>query len=270
MEELEFPNPDFDLFRIQEFLKKDSDSRYEVMEGDCLEKMSKIPDGSVDLICTDLPYGTTQNKWDIIIPFDKLWEQYKRVLKKRGVVILTAAEPFSSLLVASNIKMFKYDIIWKKTIGSGQLNIKRMPLRLHEQVLVFYSKPGTYNEQTTVGTPYSIKRKINYKGEGYGKQTDSEKDNDGFRHAKSVVEVSNPRIKNGHPTQKPIALLEYIIKTYSNEGDVVLDSCMGSGSTGVAALNLGRKFIGIEKDSEWFQKATEWLCKVENEEEKCT
>lgn len=226
-----------------------------LLKGDCLKEMEKIPKGSVHLICVDLPYGTTQNKWDEIIPLPEMWAAFERVLTPDGAVVLTATQPFTSKLVMSNPKEFKYELIWEKTIGSGQLNIKRQPLRIHESILVFYKKFGTYNEQKTKGEPYEINRKINFKGESYGKQTDSSKKNDGFRHAKSVVKISNPRIKGGHPTQKPLELMEYLIKTYSNENDTVLDCCMGSGTTGVAAVNLKRKFIGIELDQNYFKVA---------------
>lgn len=218
-------------------------------------EMKKIPNHSVHLIAVDLPYGTTRNKWDEIIPFDKMWTEFNRVLKKDGAVVLNAAQPFTSKLVMSNLDDFKYEIIWEKTIGSGQLNIKRQPLRVHESVLIFYKQFGTYNEQKTAGEPYTINRKVTFKGEGYGKQTDSKKENDGFRHARSVIKISNPRVKGGHTTQKPLELMEYIVKTYSNEGDTVLDCCMGSGTTGVAAINLKRKFIGIELDDYWFKHA---------------
>lgn len=226
-----------------------------LLEGDCLQQMKSIPDKSIRLICVDLPYGTTQNKWDEIIPFDKMWAEFNRVITDDGATVLTASQPFSSKLVMSNINDYKYELIWEKTIGSGQLNIKRQPLRVHESILVFYKKFGVYNEQKTAGKPYSIERTVKAKGESYGKQTDSKKINDGFRHAKSVIKVSNPRIKGGHPTQKPLELMEYLIKVYSNEGDSVLDCCMGSGTTGVAAVNLKRKFIGIELDNKYFNDA---------------
>lgn len=230
-------------------------SDIELWKGDCLVEMKRIIHKTIDLIVVDLPYGTTKNKWDAIIPFDQMWAEFNRVLKDDGVVVLTAAQPFTSKLVMSNLDNFKYEIIWEKTVGSGQLNIKRQPLRVHESVLVFYKQFKTYNEQKTAGEPYNINRKINFKGESYGKQTDSHKENTGFRHARSVIKISNPRIKGGHTTQKPLELMEYVIKTYSNKGDVVLDCCMGSGTTGVAAKNLKRRFIGIEIDNYWFNKA---------------
>lgn len=230
-----------------------------LIQGDCLEQMKLLPEKSVHLIATDLPYGTTQNKWDVVIPFEPLWAQYKRVLVERGVIALTSAQPFTSMLVMSNLKMYKYDLVWEKTVSSGQLNVKRQPLRNHESILIFYDKPGTYNEQKTEGLPYSIKRKVTFKGEGYGKQKDSAKQNDGFRHAKSVIQIPNPRIKSGHPTEKPVALMEHLVKTYSNENDVVLDSCMGFGSTGIACKNLNRRFIGIELNADSFSIAKKKL-----------
>jgi site-specific DNA-methyltransferase (adenine-specific) len=236
----------------------------QLMCGDCLIHLKNIQNKSVHFICVDLPYGTSQNKWDEIIPFDKMWSEINRIIKDNGVVIFTAAQPFTSKLIMSNIKDFKYEIIWEKTIGSGQLNIKRRPLRVHESILVFYKEFGTYNEQKTYGKPYEINRKITFKGEGYGKQQNSSKKNDGFRHAKSVIKFSNPRIKGGHPTQKPVELMENLIKTFSNKGDVVLDFCMGSGTTGVAAVNLKRNFIGIELDKNYFDIAEIRIEKIKN------
>lgn len=226
-----------------------------LINGDCLKEMNRLDGKSINLILVDLPYGTTQNKWDAIIPFDQMWDEFNRIITDNGKIVLTATQPFSSKLVMSNLDNFKYEIIWEKTIGSGQLNIKHQPLRVHESILIFYSKSGVYNEQKTEGTPYSIDRKVTFDGEGYGAQTDSSKHNDGFRHAKSVIKISNPRVKGGHPTQKPEALMEYLIKTYSNSGDTVLDCCMGSGTTGVASVNLNRKFIGIELDEKYFISA---------------
>lgn len=223
-----------------------------LINGECIEEMANIGDGLVDLIMVDLPYGTTQNKWDSIIPLDIMWKSFNRLLKTNGIVVLTACQPFTSKLVMSNLDNFKYEIIWEKTIGSGQLNIKHQPLRVHESILVFYKERGTYNEQKTKGEPYSINRNISSKGEGYGKQKNSKKENNGFRHAKSVIKVSNPRIKGGHPTQKPIELMNYLVRTFSNENDIVLDCCMGSGTTGLACKNLNRLFIGIELDINYF------------------
>lgn len=221
--------------------------------GDAIEEMNKLQSNSVDLILTDLPYGTTRNKWDIVIPFDDLWSCFKRILKPSGKIVLTAAEPFSSVLITSNLDWFKYDLIWEKTVSSGQLNVKHMPLRNHEQILVFYNKSGTYNEQREIGEPYSINRKP-VQQSNYNTQTESSKVNDGFRHAKSVIKISNPRVKGGHPTQKPLELFERLIKTYSNENDLVLDCCAGSFVTAKACKNLNRHSICIEKNEEYYKK----------------
>ena len=229
---------------------------YDLIFGDAIENMAKLKEKSIDLILVDLPYGVTNNKWDVIIPFDEMWEQFNRIKKNNAAMVLTATQPFASMLVMSNLKQFKYDVIWEKTICSGQLNVKHRPLRAHESILVFYDKIPTYNEQKTEGKPYKIKREGNDTENCYCRQKASEKDNEGFRHAKSVVKIPNQRIKGGHPTQKPVALLEMLIKTFSNENDIVLDCCMGSGSTGVAAMNLNRKFIGIEKELKYFDMAT--------------
>lgn len=205
-----------------------------MFHGDCLKIMPSLPSNSIDLILCDLPYGVTNNKWDSVIDLSLMWKEYKRIIKENGVIILTATQPFTSQLVMSNLEYFKYDLVWEKTISSNQLNVKYQPLRSHESILVFYKKPPTYHEQKTSGKPYKIKRKAEYKDGNYHKQSPSEKINDGFRHARSVIKISNPRIKGGHPTEKPVELLEYLIKTYTDEGDLVLDNCMGHGSTGVA------------------------------------
>lgn len=223
--------------------------------GDCLEELKKIPPNSVHLVAVDPPYGTTQNKWDTIIPFEPLWPELERVLVSCGVVVFTAVQPFTSQLIMSNPSWYKYDLVWEKTVGSGQLNIKHRPLRTHEDIVVFYNKLGTYNEQLTLGSPYKIYRLGEEFGGNYGNQRDHTKINDGFRHAKSIIKIPNPRIEGGHPTQKPIALFDYIIRTYSNEGDTVLDYCMGSGTTGEACIDLKRNFIGIESDEEWFARS---------------
>lgn len=236
-----------------------------IYQGDCLELMKQIEDKSIDLILCDLPYGTTQNKWDIIIPLKDLWEQYERIIKPNGAIVLTAVQIFASQLIMSNPKLFKYDLIWKKTIASGQLNVNRMPLRTHEHILVFYKKLPTYNQQFTKGKPYTIDRKANYKGEGYNKQTDSYKENNGFRHPTSVLEFSNPRIKGGHPTQKPLELFEWLVKTYTNKGDIVLDNTIGSGTTAVACINTKRNFIGIELSEEYCKIAEERIRSLELE-----
>ena len=231
----------------------------DLYKGDCLGVMDDLlkKNVKVDAIICDLPYGTTNNKWDIIIPFDRLWFYYENLIKDNGNIVLTSTEPFTSSLIMSNKKLFRYDIIWEKTISSGQLNVNRQPLRNHENILIFYKKFGTYNEQLLEGEPYSIKRNANYSNDTYNSQKPTELINNGTRRAKSVIKISNPRIKNGHPTQKPVELMEWLIKTYTNEGDIVLDNCMGSGTTGVACKNLNRNFIGIELDEKYFNMAKE-------------
>lgn len=209
------------------------------------------------MILADLPYGTTRNKWDSVIDLDVLWPEYMRVIKPNGAIVLTAAQPFTSVLVTSNLPWFKYEWIWAKTIGSGQLNVKRQPLRTHESVLVFYNNQPTYHPQMTDGKPYTINRKSNaWNGRGYNEQRDHVAVNTGERYPKSVLAVPNPRIKGGHPTGKPVPLFEYLIRTYTNPGDVVLDNVIGGGTTGVAAVNTGRAFIGMEQDLEWVAAAT--------------
>lgn len=234
-------------------------AQYKLYRGDCLKIIPQLDAKSIDLIAVDVPYGTTQNKWDIVIPFEPMWKQIKRVLKDKGTAVFTAAQPFTSQLVMSNPEWYRYDIIWQKSIGSGQLNINRQPLRLHEHLLIFYNKFGVYNEQTTQGDPYKITRKADEFEGNYGKQKEHTKINEGVRHARSVIKISNPRIKNGHKTEKPVELMSYIVKTYSNENNTVLDFTMGSGATGEACAQLNRNFIGIELDEYWFKKAEERL-----------
>lgn len=224
----------------------------DLQQGDCLELMKSIPDKSVDMILCDLPYGTTACKWDNIIPFEPLWEQYKRIIKDNGAICLFGSEPFSTELRHSNIKMFRYDWIWEKSKGSGFYNAKKMPLKSHEIISIFYKKAPTYNPQMTIGKPYKCKQ--GYVGEYLGKNiNDVITINDGTRYPTSVQKFG---IEVGlHPTQKPTPLLEYLIKTYTNEGDAVLDNCMGSGSTGVACVNTNRNFIGMELDEHYFEVA---------------
>jgi len=226
-----------------------------VIQGDCLEVMKGIPDKSIDMILCDLPYGTTKNKWDSIIPFEPLWEQYKRIIKDNGAIVLTSAQPFTTSLINSNKEMFRYDLIFEKTLGSGFLNAKRMPMRYHEEVLLFYKKLPTYNPIMGEGVRKKGINKSKDNGSNYGKKTkfDYEYDDMGTRYPKSIIKFSTGnRTKNQfHPTQKPVALFEYLIKTYTNEGDLVLDNCAGSGTTGVACKNLNRNFILIEKEPEY-------------------
>lgn len=239
----------------------------EVYHGDCLELMNRIGDKSIDMICCDLPYGTTRNRWDSIIPFDQLWKQYERIIKDNGAIVLTASQPFTAQLVLSNPKLFKYSLVWEKTTRTGFLNAKKQPLRIHEDILVFCKKQPTYNPQFTAGKPYKTKS---------GKPTDNynhfdsiETVSNGQRYPTSIIKVNS--VANGsaekvkHSTQKPVLLLEYLIKTFSNEGDVVLDNCAGSGSTGVACKNLNRNFILMEKDEGYYNMIVDRMKNVVDE-----
>ena len=219
---------------------------------DCLEGMKIIADGSIDMVLCDLPYGTTRNKWDSVIPLEALWEQYRRVIKPNGVIVLTAQTPFDKVLGCSNLRMLKYEWIWVKQQGTGHLNAKKMPLKNHENILVFYNKLPTYHPQMDKGEPYTCKS-----GNGstsYNAQKSVTTVNKGERYPKTVQRFSYDRIKL-HPTQKPVALFEYLIKTYTNPGELVLDNCMGSGTTAVACMNTGRNFIGFEMDKGYYDIA---------------
>ena len=228
-----------------------------VHQGDCLELMKDIPDGSVDLILADLPYGTTNCKWDTIIPFEPLWEQYKRAIKPNGAIVLTASQPFTSALVMSNPKMFKYEWVWQKTMAGNFFNANKEPMKKHENILVFYKKPPQYNPQMSYGKPYSEKKeRKRYYGAFARDKTTSIKPtiNKGTRYPSTVQLFSNGNNRNnGHPTQKPVALFEYLIKTYTNEGDLVLDNVAGSGTTGVACQNTGRNFILMEQEPDYVE-----------------
>lgn len=233
-----------------------------ILNCDCLEGMKLIEDKSIDMILCDLPYGTTQNKWDSVIPFELLWKQYERIIKDNGAIVLFSAEPFTSQLINSNKKLFRYDIIWKKTHPKGHLNAKRMPLRSHEIICVFYKKLPTYN-------PIMRKGKYRMKGGNnasdgtrcYGKSQSYQSWNDEY-YPTSVIEFSNANQLNKlHPTQKPIELMEWFIKTYSNEGDLILDNCIGSGTTAIACINTNRRFIGMESDKDYYNITKE---RIEN------
>lgn len=230
--------------------------------GDCLERMKEIPDKSVDMILADLPYETTKNPNDKRLPFDKLWEQYKRIIKDNGCIALFAQGLFYIDLVNSNRKMFRYDLIWDKILTSGFLNAKRMPLRKHEQIAIFYKKLPTYNPQFTQGEPLHSKGK-RYKekqhtNNNYGKfeQLDDIRAGSTNKYPTSILTFTKPHPSVAiHPTEKSVDCLEWLIKTYTNEDELVLDNCMGSGTTGVACGNLNRKFIGIELDENYFEIA---------------
>lgn len=228
-----------------------------LMQGDCLELMGTLPDSSVDLILCDLPYGTTRNKWDSILSLDKLWQEYKRI--SRGAIVLTAQTPFDKVLGASNLSMLRYEWVWEKTHPTGHLNAKRAPMKAHENVLVFYSRQPTYNPIKTHGHVRKVATKRRDNTPTYGAQNFNALPYDSTeRYPRSVlIFPSDKQTSRLHPTQKPVALMEYFIKTYTNEGDIVLDSCMGSGTTGIACLNTNRSFIGMELNSDYFNIASE-------------
>ena len=232
-------------------------------KGDCLEVMQGIETESVDAIITDPPYGTTQCKWDSVIPFEPMWEQLNRIIKPNGAIVLFGSQPFTSSLIMSNPKMFRYDYTWDKKKVTGVLNAKKMPLRRHEDICVFYKKLPTYNPQKTYNGKKTGITKHTVSSENYQKTNKiiNYKD-DGSRYPTSIINninavINNSKEKVAHPTQKPVALMEYLIKTYTNQGEVVLDFTMGSGSTGVACVNTKRSFIGIEQDDKYFAIAQE-------------
>lgn len=231
-----------------------------LINGDCLNIMKTIEDSSVDMILCDLPYSqTARNKWDKHIPFDLLWIQYMRIIKDNSAILLFANGMFTADLMQSNKKMWRYNLIWEKTTVTGFLNAKKMPLRCHEDICVFYKKPPTYNPQKTTGHIRKVSKAEHKKNcintTDYGKHGLTTYDST-ERYPKSILQFATDKQKSAlHPTQKPVALLEYLIKTYSNEGDLILDNCMGSGSTGVACVKTKRNFIGIELDENYFNIA---------------
>lgn len=233
----------------------------QLFRGDCLEVMKDIEDKSIDMILCDLPYGTTTCKWDTVIPFEPLWECYKRLIKPNGAIVLTASQPFTSALIMSNIGMFKYCWVWDKVNRyTGALQVNKRPMRRHEDVCVFYKEQSTYNKQWRIGKKYNVKRT---KGHGeYHSNQDFNKirigSNDGKHHnpcSVIAIKADNKKEMGLHPTQKPVTLFEYLIKTYTNKGDLVLDNCAGSGTTAIACINTKRKFIGIELDKGYYRMA---------------
>lgn len=224
-----------------------------LMHGDCLELMGEIPDGSVDMVLCDLPYGTTACKWDSVIPFEPLWAHYKRVIKKNGAIVLTASQPFTSALVMSNSKEYKHRWVWDKVKPGSGLNAKFSPLRSVEDVIVFCNETPTYNPQKLV-KKHRSEKKNDSNGEAFGGgRVERMHDNKGEGYPKEIITISNAdQTMRVHPTQKPVALMEYLIRTYTNEGETVMDNCMGSGTTGVACVNTNRNFIGIEQDANYF------------------
>ena len=227
-----------------------------VLHGDCLELMKDIPDKSIDMILCDLPYGTTQNKWDSIIPLDALWKEYKRIIKVNGVIALTSQGVFTAQLIMSNPTLFKYKLAWVKSKATNFLNAKKQPLRKYEDVCIFYGNKiyqPTYHPQMSIGEPYNKGHRKSQMTGSYGEFSSTEVKSDGQRYPSDVVYFKTAESEGEvfHPTQKPVALFEYLIKTYTNEGDLVLDNCAGSGTTGVACKNLKRNFILMEKEQEY-------------------
>ena len=227
-----------------------------LFQGDCLDIMPLIPDKSVQLILADLPYGTTACKWDSIIDLDLLWKQYNRIITDNGAIVLTASQPFTTKLISSNYEMFRYEWIWEKTLFSNFALVKKQPAKLHENILVFYKKQPIYNPQMQEGKPYKDKprkRTMGVINDAIGMKKAIE--NKGERYPSSVQKYSNGNNGTKHPTQKPLELMKYLIKTYTDENDMVLDNTMGSGTTCLAAKELNRKFIGIEKEPKYYEIA---------------
>lgn len=240
-----------------------SPSNIKLLHGDCFELFNQVEDKSVNMICADLPYGSTKAKWDTQIPLDKLWIEYKRVIKDNGVIVLFAQTPFDKVLGSSNLEWLKYEWIWEKPQATGFLNAKKMPMKAHENILIFYKNTPIYNPQKTIGhkpiNSYTKKADVQNKTNVYGKvNMDISGGGETDRYPRSVQIFSSDKQKNKldgtiHPTQKPLALIEYLIKTYTNEYDLVLDNVMGSGTTGLACKNLNRDFIGMEKELDYFE-----------------
>lgn len=251
---------------------------YQLWHGDCLEEMNRIEGGSIDCILTDLPYGTTACSWDIVIPFEPLWKHYKRVIKPRGAIVLFGSQPFTSLLVMSNLAWFKYSLVWEKSKASNFVHSHHQPLKAHEDIIVFSQSPAAqnsannymvFNPQTSPGKPYNkgIKDVARIQSLSMGSKNGVMIENiEGDRLPRSVIYFQTAEFEGKlSPTQKPVALMEYLIKTYTNEGETVLDNTMGSGSTGEACLRTGRRFIGIEKNAHYFQLASQRLQRVSAE-----
>ena len=240
--------------------------RNTIYNEDCLIGMRSIPAKSIDMILTDLPYGSTQCKWDVVLPFEELWEQFNRIIKDNGAIVLFGTEPFSSHLRISNLKNYKYDWVWDKVRGTGFLNAKRQPMRNHESISVFYKKQCVYNPIKTQG---HVKKK-SYRARHLQTDVYGEMQNDCLyesteRYPRSIqVFSTDTRNSSLHPTQKPVALCEYLIKTYTNEGDLVFDSCVGSGTTAVACINTGREYLGFENNKEYYEIALKRIKEAEN------
>lgn len=224
-----------------------------IFNEDCLIGMQRIPDKSIDCIICDLPYGTTKNHWDCVIPFESLWKQFKRITKDNAAIVLFGQQPFTSLLVMSNINMFRYELIWEKEQGTGFLNAKKMPLKSHENILVFYDKLPTYNPQMTKGSKYNKHRRTNG-SDNYGSYEVVNTENAGVRYPLSVIKCHRDFFKK-HNTQKPVELIRYLIRTFSNEEETILDATIGSGTTAIAAMRENRHFIGFELEKRYYDIA---------------
>lgn len=232
----------------------------DLFHGDCLDLLPTLPDGAIDMVLADPPYGTTQCKWDSVIDLAAMWRELERVCKPNAAIVMTAAQPFTAQLVCSNIGMFKYEIIWEKGNATGFLNAKKQPLRAHESVLVFYRQQPTYNPQMTSGHARKTSKRKTVNSECYGKALSLTEYDSTERYPRSVQFFSSDKQRGSyHATQKPVALMEWLIRSFSNPADVVLDFCMGSGTTGVACLNTGRDFIGMEMDAGIFNVAVSRL-----------
>lgn len=243
--------------------------KVKIMLGNCLERMKEIESGTIDMILCDLPYGTTRCSWDSVIPFEPLWEQYERVIKEKGAIVLFAAQPFTSVLTLSNLKLFRYEWIWEKTAATGHLNAKKMPMKAHENILVFYkSLPSYYPIKTKGHVRKSATADRGKLGSDiYGNEIGITVYNSAERYPRSVLKFSSDKQTSSfHPTQKPVSLCEYLIRTYTSEGETVLDNTMGSGSTGVACVNTNRSFIGIEKEEKYFFIAQERITSTVNQQ----
>jgi len=238
----------------------------QIYHGDCLDLLPSIPDKSIDMILCDLPYGTTNCEWDSIIPLDKLWAEYERVIKDNGAIVLTANAKFTITLGSSNMRLFRYKWVWYKSLKLRFLNANKMPLTQHEDILIFYKTLPTYNPQKILKHKIPKKKPQLRRGDryiGFGISKDVYVIPDDYMFPSDVLEIDNPNSKSEHPTQKPVALFEYLIRTYSNEGEVILDNCSGSGTTAIACLNSNRRFICMEKDETYYKASLERIANHE-------
>lgn len=238
----------------------ENNANYNIINGDCLIEMKNIQDKSIDMILCDLPYGMTKNAWDVVIPFDKLWSEYNRIIKDNGAIVLFGSQPFTSIMITSNLKMFRYCLVWEKNKFSDFLNSKRKPMKTNEDIAVFYKKQPIYNPQYWYSTPYTrwnTQTAVD-KQSNYGTHKENYVQSDGKRLPTTVLKFNRVE-RPQHPTQKPTDLLEWLIKTYTNENDLVLDNCMGVGSTGVACKNIKRRFLGIELENKYYEIAKKYI-----------